>query len=528
VPRRLRKMENVMDHQRRLKKGAGEWIGWLLVALVAGSLLWFSTQDGIGLVSDSYFYLGGADGLRSGQGFARPAAFDIWKPITHFPPLYSCLLFLTNLIIPSPLLATRWLQIMIYAGNSSLFGWLIYRGTSSAWVGWVCALVAMFSPTLLNLHAAVLSEGLFFFFCLLFLWQLVLYISNHNRWNLLLLGFISGGAVLTRYAGVILIPVGLIALLVYAEGAWKKRIGAAMMFLVTGGLLPLVWYLRNLLVTGTGSNRVLAWHPFSSLTIFQAADQMRFWFIPVDIPGRLEIALSGVAVLLVLWRCVFVIIQVLLSRPRERTRRDVLVTAASFSFIAYAGLLLVSMVFLDAAIELNERLMAPGYIFLLLIVLNSVGSWLVDEGRPGYIRLISGVAIAILLSITIVRGLATVDNLSHSPYAIDGWRESPAVQFVADLDGDTLIFSNEIDALYLLTGHTAALIPVYRDPVNLELQTNYEEQIIEMRARIQEENGYLVLFSTLQGQPHFPPEETLTEGLQPLAGMGVDSVFVAP
>ena len=120
---------------------------------------------------------------------------------------------------------------------------------------------------------------------------------------------------------------------------------------------------------------------------------------------------------------------------------------------------------------------------------------------------------------------AVYASMHPAGFADPGWQESHVINFIRQLDEDTLMYSNEIDAIYLLTGRKAYLIPVQWDPVkNLE-QDDFEQLMEKMRSRLEEEQGYLITFSTLRRQSFFPSEKVLSEGLISVVQNSSGSVY---
>jgi len=502
-----------------------EMTSWLLIAVLAAGIFLTATSSGIGLVSDSFFYIGGSEGIINGEGFARPAADGSWKTITHFPPLYSALLAIPGYFLPMTD-AAEVLNLVLFVVNALLAAHLVLRTTGHRISGILAAIVWSLSPVLLKQQVSVLSEGLFFIILLLWLLQMLQY-TQTRRWGALVVtGILVGLAYLTRYAGAALIIPGILFILFDSRSKIGDRLGRFLMFLCTGLLFPVVWAIRNFLLTGSTSNRVFAWHPVSGVHAYNAADTVVRWLSPIDLPGLVEIALLGI--LLFALGVIFLAGLVRQSRgglvSRERSSYAMLLLSGSI--LAYLSLLVISISFFDASTPLDDRILSPVYAWLVLMLFTFVGKEMARGGKSLF-RMFS-LSLVVFLSVWLgYRGIRTVRESAKYPAGFAGqtWQDSPVVDYVRHLDAGTLLYSNEIDGLYLLTGRMAYLIPVQWDPVSLQEREDYPERLETMRNRLMENEGALVLFSTLSRQDFFPDEEVLSEGLTPVVEEASGSIY---
>lgn len=509
----------------RLKRRGGERFVWLLIAASAAVFFVTATTSGVGLPSDSFFYLGGAEGILAGEGFARPAADGSWKTITHFPPLYSALIALLSIIF-SITTAARVLNLVIFVGNTLLAGFLIRQVTEEVATGWLASLAWMTAPTLLTQHISVLSEGLFLSFMLLILLLLHFYLKRRRIWILIAVGLMCSLAYLVRYAGASLFMPCVFLLLIESSQRPTRRMVKALLIMVVALTAPALWAWRNIRLIGSASNRVLSWHPITRMNLLEVADTVRGWIIPFNLPTIFEVGLLVLYLLLVATVIFFAL------RKRLHNRSDVVdpcigfVVILSFGIASYLALLTVSISLFDASIPLDDRILSPVFA-LSLLLLFAFFVWT----RNLYQRF-SGWSTAVVLiftTVTMIRGfqLALYSSANPSGFAAPAWQDAPATDTVRELDEDVLLYSNEIDGIYLLTGRMAYLIPVEWDPVTQAERQDFPLQIATMRTRLEENDGCLVLFSSLERQGVFPPEEVLTEGLHPVREGRAASVYCA-
>jgi hypothetical protein len=102
-------------------------------------------------------------------------------------------------------------------------------------------------------------------------------------------------------------------------------------------------------------------------------------------------------------------------------------------------------------------------------------------------------------------------------FASRAWQESELIGFVNFLRPGAPLYSNEIDAIYLLTGRPAALVPIRWDPARDAPATGYQASLETMRSRLKDGRGALILFNTMEKQESFlATVEDLTAGLTPV------------
>ena len=289
--------------------------GWVPVAgaavVAVGLALWATAHYGPGAEPDTVTYLAAARHLRTGHGFA-----DIdGSPLTLFPPVFPAAVAALEWLGLGPLPAARFL-------NAALFGLLV--GLAALWarrisgspaVGVAVAAVVALATPMVSMASAALSEPIgivLIVACLVGLTEALRTgaapspsappadreaerSGSGGLGFVLLAGLAAGLACLTRYASVVLVPVGA-AVLLARGGRWRARVGAAAAFLAAG-LVPLgAWLARNLAAAGnaTGDGRgTSALSLLTSLKLSLAA--VGAWVLPGGVPDTAQ-AVAGAAV----------------------------------------------------------------------------------------------------------------------------------------------------------------------------------------------------------------------------------------
>jgi hypothetical protein len=255
--------------QRRIERrwGGGGWAPVAGAAAVAVALTLIATaRYGPGAEPDSVTYLAAARHLRAGHGFA-----DIdGTPLTLFPPVFPAAVAALEWLGLGPLPAARFL-------NAACFGLLVVlaavwarRITGSPAVGTAVAVVVALAAPMVAMASTALSEPIGVVLVVACLLLLTEALGTDERGTggpagpargggsriVMAAGLAAGLACLTRYASVVLFPVGA-GVLLARPGRWAGRARATALFLVAG-LLPFgAWLARNVAAAGnaTGDGR---------------------------------------------------------------------------------------------------------------------------------------------------------------------------------------------------------------------------------------------------------------------------------
>lgn len=465
-------------------------LGILLIALLACGLVWANTRWGVGLRGDSYMYVSGARNLAAGLGYSRVSGGGEVKPITHFPPLYS--MVLAGLALPGwdAVDAARGLAVVLMGVNTALVAVLSWRSAQRPWAGVVGALLFGLNPLFLDVGSWAMAEPLFLALISATFLALVAAEGGPAR-RAVLPGLLAGLACLTRYAGVAAIVAGLGFFLwpqPERRPAWRH---AASYF--TAAVLPVAaWMARNIAVSGTTTNRMIAWHPITASKAAEAGATFSEWILP-DIMVAREgwLAWMGIAVGLAFLAVAGM--AVLRSEPPHAERAtSVPVRAGSWFVLAYAAVLLGNLLVLDSSTPLDARILSPLLMALVpMIVCGLVQAW----GHPGRVPKIT-LALAALVLLT---GFAEDDRRLLDQGWLRGWgfshrlwKSSALLQAIRELPPTTL-YTNEPDLVYFHTGRAGYIIFGGTDPVTGAPRAGYDEWLSNARRDLSDGRAVLVL-----------------------------------
>ena len=171
----------------------------LFISLLSAYFIWLQTSKyGIGLSSDSTIY------LRWGESISKGGlAFIIQNHDATFPPLYPAVLAIfSNIFHADHISIARWFNIILAFFFSFLSILLCRKLTKNTIILLIFGLFIAFSRPLNLVFSYAWSEPLFIFLLLLITFS----IEKTNYKNLILCTFLSALAILTRYAGVAIVP----------------------------------------------------------------------------------------------------------------------------------------------------------------------------------------------------------------------------------------------------------------------------------------------------------------------------------
>lgn len=488
-------------------------------AVAVGAILLAATRWGIGVSYDSVFYLSAADNLLHGLGLSRLGGGGEVIPLTHFPPLYPLLLAAGSWLSPlSTSAVARWLATFAYAGLAILSGLIVKKVTNSSVAGASAAGVVASSPVFLEVDAWAMSEAIYLVSMLTGLWLLASY-SSTGGWRLLIWAAVfTGAAYATRYVGASLLATGLIVVWLSGNRPRTARLVRMCAYGMGSALPALAWMTRNILLTGMTTNRTLVFHPLGRAKLSEAAHTLAGLALPdgISVWLRLAVALIALAGLLFYW-----------LRAWWRSARTAPIAwdgasrlAGIFSLhaVIYAGLLVVSLSFLDASTRLDDRILSPLWLLVILLAGLAAGRWLSAGGQPNWTRwTLAAFGVGLVLTASLRTYSQASSGFDHGlGFNSRAWVTSPTVAWVQSLDPSASITSNEAFPLYYLTGRPVYWAPEAIDPVKGEPRSDLKDELDAMQARLAAGNAYLVIFHPDKLRFEMPPIETLTAGLQPI------------
>jgi 4-amino-4-deoxy-L-arabinose transferase-like glycosyltransferase len=309
-----------------------------------------------------------------------------------------------------------------------------------------------------------MSEPLYIFLMLLSFLLLDYYFERSRNYWLIALGFTLGWAYLARYAAVSLLATMITVLLVLHK-SWRKRLESVLILSLSAFPWIIGWSIRNRIMGGSFTNRVLGWHPVNFENWGLGVKTFMEFLVPLrsarkalgQIPASYEIILIVIGVSLLAW----VLYKGLpyFFRPAQVARPDVLSFTNALYIIAYMSVLVLTMTLFDPATKFQVRILSPTYISFILLSM-ALGTWLWRKKHLLW-KPILVVCVAGLLFMFADSQVAAVQDFRKGGEAFAGekWFASDAIAALQQIPPDVLILSNEPGVVYLYTGHPSGVLP---------------------------------------------------------------------
>ncbi len=501
----------------------------LALPFAGAALILFATRWGIGASPDSVIYITGARYLAAGLGFNLPGeTIDQLIPITRFGPLYSSLLAAIASLGADPLTVARSVSAGLFGGLILLAGVILHyalrKHNRAAVLGSLLgSLFVLIAPPFQEIYLMAWSEGLFLFLGLLGCWFLGLYLDQPQiRW--LVLGALgAGSALLTRYAGVAFLGTGLLGLVFFSGQTKMRRLLDAFVFLLLGALPLGAWMIRNLTIAGTSTARQFVYHPIGRAHLSEALTTFSSWSLIPDTASSLIKAIPAG-----LW---LLLISYLVLRRwqsiRQPENRDLTAPPAIPGVIVilmvfipvYGSFLTFSLSFFDANTPLDNRILSPVLLALILIAIY----WGRDIFLPGWHK--RPTAILVLLAAVVLstgyayRSAAALRSAFFNGLGFNSlsWQRSETIRELRTLQPDIGIYSNAPEAILLHTGRPASRFPKPFEDTNQRPNPSYAQDYQRMQESITNGDAVLVYFDGLRAASS-PSEDELIVQLGLSAG----------
>lgn len=491
------------------------------MAGAAATLLTILTRDGALINADSVRYIMGAENLALGNGYVRLAGDGSAKPIVGFPPGYSMILSPSILVGIDKLTAVRILSILFFGLNTYISGWLVYRYSRRIWLGLLVSLAFVVKSSVIKYHYMAASEPVYVLLSLLSILVLAEYLKTAGRRYFFLLVVILGFTPLVRYNGINLMPLAVFSILFLGREPWMKRMMSAV-FAAVFSIMPLgLWMGRNVLLSGSSTNRTFMYHPIPPLMLVEYVDEGISWFIPRLFQLSWRPRLSHLAMFLL-----FIILIIIISeaqRLRQISRLSCLdeihriLPLFSLGFItSHLFIVLASTSFLDATMSAYTRYMMPAYVFTV-ILFGCILSQMLN--KKGVIRAAGGFGVVLWIALSgfyIQESITEVIRFreeNNFRFLLD--LEKGAGDYLSSLSTETVLISDDIDLVYLLSGRYAFMIPIRIDNYTQMERDDYSEQLASFHQKM--ENGAVLMLTNHfinSLNDRYAPFDVLTDNLE--------------
>lgn len=486
---------------------------YVLVAVIifagacGSALMYWITAQGVNASPDSLNYVEVARNLLQGNGFF---AFD--KAMTHYPPGYSLLLsgvgFFTQGDI---LLAARLIAIFLFGVNLSLLAFLAYICTKQSWVAMGCVILIFLSsvPTL-SVHAAALSEAPFITFSIAGFIFLAHHTVRPNAYLLVLASLMIGFAAATRYIGIVLFPVVILAIFLLGNQSFKRKVRDSFVFAIIACAPLLFWLIRNVYIAQTATNREFGFHPIGLHHAKIFITCMHNFILPISSISIIQRTIYVViAVMLIVVSCM-ILYKKGYIKQNAMSVSIILPSILIIYFLLYVVFLIVSISFVDASNDPDYRILLPIYLPLTVVCLSIFKSLSVVLNQ----RLIwYGYVLVMLFSVSINAARAipmAADIHSHgSGFTARYWTESKTLAALAEVPTIIKIYSNGPDVIRFLVGRHTLPIPTKGTMGTLQENKEYQEQLNKMINDCKEGRAIIAYFNRLSWRTYLPSKQEI-------------------
>ncbi len=472
-----------------------------LLALAGTLAIFFCAQKwGIGFDYDSPAYIDAAKNMSGGKGLSVPSGHGALRPLVIFAPLYSILLSLISKFHIDPVRGALLLNAFLFGANIFLVGFIVAMYIPRSFLPPVFAsFLILSSGSLLRLHSVVMTEGLFIFFGILGLFLLADYIRGRNFIFLIISSILIALAFLTRYAGVSFVAAGIIGLLFLAEKPFNKKLNDCFIFFSISSLPIGVWFIRNLHAAGSATDKKFAFHPITTYNIKIALSVISEWLLPNPSPPVMKyIFLSAVivsfSILLFYW-----------ARKNKHDKCCLIPSLYLVFIIVYVVFLVMVCSFFDAFITLDERILSPVFIALVILILSVVYDTFISARRPKSVRFLA-ILLCIAFSVSyLFYQMKEITSIRNNGMDLTGrlWKESVIIQKVRELKAGIKIYSNAPPAIYTLTGRFVEWLPLCENLFSGSANSEYLSEIAQMQKEIGSQQAVLVWFD-ITDTPEYP------------------------
>jgi hypothetical protein len=435
----------------------------LMIAVAAAAALALATPHGLGVSTDSVVYRTAASNLVETGRMVVPAEGGELEPLTRFPPGYPALLAGSAVLVGDIDSGARALAVLLLAINVFLTGWIVMRTSEHVGLAVAAALLVALALPVMESHAWAWSEPAFMTGMLGLALALEAHLGSTARgaWSLALL--LAGSTALTRYAGLAFVAAAGVVLASWNSGARGARFLRASAFVVAATAPLGFWIFRNLQLAGTATGRDPLFHPPRSRPVCEALDTISSWLIPRILPFWPRVLAAAALIAVALAGRILGV-----SHPAGRNARLPVIFLSFAAF--YCGLIGIALTFLDADIPMDDRILLPLFLTILVIATWAIApAYRSNDNRSRAIRQAAAVVGACLLALHATRTTRLLAGVREQGlgYANREWKTSALVSWVRMNRPVGPVFSNYPDALTFQTGVASEWLPGRPIPTRL-------------------------------------------------------------
>jgi hypothetical protein len=486
----------------------------LLIVGIAGAGAWtvlYATRPGIGLYSDSTYYLSLARRLLAGHGYTILDIHRNVDPVNFFPFVYPTLLALPGLFGVDLLAGARWMAAILFFANVLLTGAISYRrcGQSIGATG-LAAILVCASYDILSYHTLVLSDAASLTFVLLAFMFMGNYLEKPSLGSFTGAAAATALAFATRYAAVAFVLAGFAAIFLWEKRAFAKRLFDAALFGLGSCSLMILWMLRNRRYGEEATGRDLGFHPIMDMARFKAILlAISTWASNGQLKGAdIYIRASIVAAVILM------ALAAAARASRGKQGTDLRPALPLLYILTYIMVLLLISTFVQADLFIDginlARILLPFHVLVIILAVQ-MGYRLYQRLEPGVQRAAASV-ICVAISVYFLVWMtqwARDTRVDGQGFASSTYTNSEMLQTIRGLPKDARFYSNLPWPIGIYTDRLWQVLP---DKINDDTSgenTDYREQMEDFANTMRENDVYLAYFKEGDDWFEFPSMKDL-------------------
>jgi hypothetical protein len=441
---------------------------FFVLALIGIASILVATSAAVGVSSDSIVYVDSARHLAYGQGYFTRVDCGVKAPVVKWPPLFPMILSTFHILDIDPLQGARGINAVLFGANILSVGVLMYKFTRGAlYIPILGSFLTLSSTVMLNVHSMAWAEPLFIFLGFLGLFLLTLYIQNERPSYLLAGSVVIALAYLDRYIGITLVVTGIIGLLCLSQRKLHRRLVDSAIFAVISTFPMALLNIRNYHLTGYAAGDRTT-EPITLERLDSLVISISSWLFPgSEIFNLLPAQDTVIRILLIIifLTLLFMSVRLLWMEPGRSGGKAIKLQLASTPVlflifaVVYIALLTAVVAFFDSSVQLDNRMLSPVFVALLILVLYLLHMFF-HYGVRRHLQLALLLIGAAFAMVYLAAGAfwITYSHFNGRQYTNKVWQALEISKELEVLPPQTLIFSNHHKFVYFETARPACPI----------------------------------------------------------------------
>jgi len=160
----------------------------------------------------------------------------------------------------------------------------------------------------------------------------------------------------------------------------------------------------------------------------------------------------------------------------------------------YLAVIFITITFLDWSVNIEERILFPCLMVMLLTLLTLIGIFLRKKKIFPIIGLLAVYGFLLITSSQdLIQFIPRFGEVGYG-WAWQGWEDSPAMNLIKEMPADTVIYSNQPEAVSLIAGRGAYALLDPIDPSTGLKRPGYDETMATIRNQVIQGEAVLVFF----------------------------------